>query len=129
MDTPTDDAPGSSVPVEDTPLLGAPAEDDDATRRRNADALFRHGVVLANFAVIFLIELGDRMIAAPLNAIMEDNICHQLNPQLDAFAGDPLCKAPDVQGRLAFIRGWTYAFDAMPGEFLLRDSGRGRSGR
>ncbi|KAK4135841.1 hypothetical protein BT67DRAFT_262663 [Trichocladium antarcticum] len=32
-----------------------------------------------------------------------------------ALSDDPVCKAPDVQGHLAMLRGWQATFDSVPG--------------
>ncbi|KAL1865647.1 hypothetical protein VTK73DRAFT_5121 [Phialemonium thermophilum] len=103
----------------DTPLLGGGSSSSGDGRVVPDDpaALYRQNVVILCFASVLLIELGANIIAPPLNAILERNICREYHPQVarDALADDPLCKYPDVQGRLAMIRGWGGTFDCIPG--------------
>ncbi|KAK4168770.1 major facilitator superfamily domain-containing protein [Cladorrhinum sp. PSN259] len=102
-------------------------------------AQLRPTVILLAFIILFLIELAIGMVAAPTNAIMESIICRQMHPDelllpshsgtvvggiIRHFAGgvflvdNPICKSPDVQGKLAMIRAWGYTFDCLPGILL-----------
>lgn len=84
----------------------------------------RKALVIAIVLVtVFFIELAVVILQAPSNALMEDIICREFlslapststwNP-LAALQGDPRCKVPEVQGRLAMMRGWQSAFDILP---------------
>ncbi|KAL8386886.1 hypothetical protein RB595_010314 [Gaeumannomyces hyphopodioides] len=96
-------------------------------RRQKPARLYRRRVLVTLFSVLMLIELGTVIIQAPINAIMEDNICRQHlargdsdGPAADRGAGpgllldDPRCKGADVQGELAMVRGAQLAFDVVP---------------
>ncbi|KAL8351422.1 hypothetical protein RB601_000556 [Gaeumannomyces tritici] len=97
--------------------------------RQKPARLYRRRVLVTLFSVLILIELGTVIIQAPINAIMEDNICRQhlalgggggpaadrgtdLGPGL--LLDDPRCKDADVQGELAMVRGAQLAFDVVP---------------
>lgn len=99
----------------ETPLLGTgeaadPHGDDPA-------APYRQRVVILSLSIVFLISLGAGLLAPPCNAIMEDIICKDYHPEVVSvgLSNDPVCKNPDVQGRLATIRGWGATFDCLPG--------------
>lgn len=97
-------------------------------------SLDRQNVLVLCFALVVLIELCEYLQIAPMNQAMEEIICRQLHPGASHLAssspspptspihspspgnggGNP-CKGPDVQGKLALLRGWQYAFDSVPG--------------
>ncbi|KLU82888.1 hypothetical protein MAPG_01956, partial [Magnaporthiopsis poae ATCC 64411] len=64
-----------------SPPLPPPSHQDAGGRRKQHHPfqkparLYRRRVLVTLFAVIILIELGNVVIQAPINAIMEDNIC------------------------------------------------------
>ncbi|KAK3996392.1 major facilitator superfamily domain-containing protein [Cladorrhinum sp. PSN332] len=120
--------------TEHTPLL-SPSTQEDATTATNDDDLrtqLRAPVTFLAFTVLFLLELSAGMVVAPTSAIMESIICRHLHPDqllpgenlIRHFAGnlilidDPICKSPDVQGRLAMLRAWGYTFECLPGILL-----------
>lgn len=84
---------------------------------------YRQNVVILCLAIVLLISLGAGVLTPPLNALLEDIICRQYHPEVAVGPGvlsnDPMCKYPDVQGRLAIIRGWATTFDCIPGSHTL----------
>jgi MFS family permease len=74
---------------------------------------------------LFLIAVGDFMIRAPWMRIQEDVVCRSYYtrtfPSLIPNPGGPLepipedrCKVPDVQSKLAMLRGWHQTISCVP---------------
>lgn len=74
----------------------------------------------------FLVEMYDMISIAPLTALLEQRLCRDYyrkhDPSLIApggFLEERLCKLDSVQSELAIVRGWSLAFDALPGNTNL----------
>lgn len=123
-DSDSDDSRSGDVEREaasaETPLLGTEGRSDDP-HDYHPGALFKQNVVILSLVVILLLGLGSGMLTPPANALIEDIICREYHPEVvghhlaNGLSNDPLCKNPDVQGRLANIRGWGATFDCVPG--------------
>ena len=74
----------------------------------------------------FLVEMYDMVTIAPLTSLFEKALCRSYytnpEPSMPGFNG-PIreidCKNDIVQAKLAILRGWKLAFDALPGEQSL----------
>ena len=79
-------------------------------------------VVLIIILSFFLVSIGDYMNRAPWMRIQEDIVCRQYyrntfpNEFENPFHPIPedQCKVPDVQARLAMLRGWDQTFSCIP---------------
>jgi MFS family permease len=71
-------------------------------------------MVIVCFLLSILLEVGLYLIAVPLNAILERNICRNILPGL-LDTDDNRCKEKATQSELSFIRGWQATFDIIPG--------------
>ena len=114
-----DDDDHGTVTAE-TPLLANHTGQNGPTDEPAVDGpgnLYKQNVIVLCLALALLASLGSGLLQPPTNALLEDIICRQHYP--DAVGGflshDKLCRNPDVQGRLASIRGWASTFDAIPG--------------
>ncbi|KAH8879335.1 MFS general substrate transporter [Thozetella sp. PMI_491] len=99
---------------EETPLLAGAADEPDEDPR----ALYRQNVIILVFAILFMLELGATTFTPPLNEIIEDVLCRSYHPEAYgslADQRDEICRSDDVQDSLAMIRGWSAAFDCIPG--------------
>ena len=74
----------------------------------------------------FLVEMYDMISTTPLTAVLEQTLCREYykknDPSLIApgdFMNERLCKLDSVQSELAIVRGWSLAFDALPGSNIL----------
>jgi len=99
---------------EESPLLSQSIPDEPGY-------LYRQNVTLLCYAAIFLAQLGFGMMQPAWNNRMEDIICEGYLPQLDVggppfHGGDPRCRDPAVQGKLAMLRGWQTTVECIPGE-------------
>ncbi|KAI6354288.1 hypothetical protein MCOR25_008682 [Pyricularia grisea] len=120
-------SPSRATDGESSPLL-SPAYDitqeDDDDRKQPAQPvphIHYKRVILLIMATVCLIEMSVVIMQAPANSIMEDVICRNklsLPPASKSgpltLADDPRCKASDVQGELAMMRGWQLALDTLP---------------
>jgi len=106
----------------ETPLLGTEGR-GDTPLAYDPGALYRQNVVILSLVIIFLIGLGSGLLNPPANALIEDIICREYHPEVighrlpNGLTNDPACKNPDVQKRLADIRGWGATFDCVPGSY------------
>ena len=79
-------------------------------------------VVVIIIASLFFISIGDYMNRAPWTRILEDIVCrqyyHRTVPNEFENPFDPIpedrCKVPDVQARVAMLRGWDQTFSCIP---------------
>ncbi|KAK1754313.1 major facilitator superfamily domain-containing protein [Echria macrotheca] len=103
---------------EETPLLVAETETETQPSDNNkpAPALNhrrRRRVVLFIFLIYFLLEFTAGLFIPGYYAILEERICH------DAYSSSPAgekdCKSPEVQGKIAALRGWQTTLEAIPG--------------
>jgi hypothetical protein len=80
-------------------------------------------VLLILFVGLFVVAFGDFMLRAPWMRIQEDIVCRDYYwktfPNEFKNPYDPIpedrCKVPDVQGRLAKLRGWDQTMSCIPG--------------
>ncbi|ROV93801.1 hypothetical protein VMCG_08796 [Cytospora schulzeri] len=103
---------------EETPLLpevntATALEDEEDPRDK-----YKWPVILITFSLIFLLELSVGVSTPAWNALLEKGLCAEAHPELAQIlvAGDDneVCKHPDVQGRLAMYRGWSYTLECVP---------------
>ncbi|KAK1564011.1 major facilitator superfamily domain-containing protein [Colletotrichum navitas] len=115
-----------SRPVNDeeseiTPLIAAPVLRDEShppspdAHRTKSIPRARLSIVATCILLIILIELGAYLATIPLNQVLEDIICHNLNWDLPPNAGESRCKTKAVQNELSIIRGWQSTLDFIPG--------------
>ncbi|GKZ18900.1 hypothetical protein AbraIFM66951_001858 [Aspergillus brasiliensis] len=111
------------IPSETTSLLAghneSPVQPKSVARRAQQ-------VLFLACLIAVTVDFGNYISVAPQLQIYELNICQRLHPEL--FDGDPsrglpsvapsACKAADVQGELALLRGWMSTFDQLPGIIL-----------
>jgi len=105
-----DEAAEEARVTEEAPLLRVDGEDEPKH-------LYRQNTTVLAFAAIFLFELAIGVMTPATNSMMETIICRNFY----SFVGDPLslaedprCKAPEVQGRLAMLRGWQLTIECIP---------------
>lgn len=74
------------------------------------------GLVLTTLCLILLfsIELGAALMVVPTNLVLETSICQRLHGAEEADTFPLICKEPDVQGRLAEVRGWASSLAVLP---------------
>jgi len=105
---------------ETSPLLSPvlpPTRDESPTRHPNF-------VVVATVIIIsiFLVEIGDYMMRAPLARILENIVCRKYYESTSSFIILPIpeedCKIGSIQGELAMLKGWDITFSCIPGLFL-----------
>jgi MFS family permease len=121
--------PGSeadSEPGAATPLL----HDHTATQEHHGPELHHHYknhpkfflVVFVILLSLSFISIGDNMNRAPWMRIQEDIVCrsyykstfpNEFENPLEPIPEDR-CKVPDVQARLAMLRGWDQTFSCIP---------------
>lgn len=95
------------VPCEESPLLPTDLPPDIIPSKS-----IRRRVLLMSVLFLVIVEVGQFIMEAPLQKIMEDVICrnyyadHALRtPRIQ----DNRCKSNHVQEKLAMVRGWTFA--------------------
>lgn len=116
-----DDDLERDLPSAETPLLGSAGErGGDYSDGYDPGVLYRQNVIILSLAMVLLLSLGSQLLIPPTTAIMESIICREYHP--DVVGGGlivtaPVCKHPDVQARLAEIRGWASTFDCIPGSY------------
>ncbi|GKZ39750.1 hypothetical protein AbraIFM66950_001073, partial [Aspergillus brasiliensis] len=111
------------TPSETTSLL---AEHNESPVQPKSVARRAQQVLFLACLIAVTVDFGNYISVAPQLQIYELNICQRLHPEL--FDGDPsrglpsvapsACKAADVQGELALLRGWMSTFDQLPGIIL-----------
>lgn len=127
-----------SEPSASTPLLQSngnttTTEHDHGQRDPNTPTIHHHHkrhpkflkVVFIILASLCLVSVSDYMNRAPWMRIQEDIVCRQYyqhtfpNEFEDPF--DPIpedrCKVPDVQSKLAMLRGWDQTLSCIPSVF------------
>ncbi|KAF7546054.1 hypothetical protein G7Z17_g8707 [Cylindrodendrum hubeiense] len=75
---------------------------------------FRRRVLIMCILFLFIVEVSQFIMEAPLQTIMEDIICRNYYPDHLLRAPriqDHRCKSNDVQKTLAMVRGWSLAFE------------------
>ena len=116
MATAMPDEPDREI-TENTPLLTQTAPEEEEQDPRD---LYSTKVLIMCFVIIFLIEFVVGLCTPAWNAIMEAIICAELNPgiadQITFTDEIPVCKGPEVQGRLAMLRGWSNTIECIPGQ-------------
>ena len=118
-------AAGKDGPNEESPLLGHDVEigSSGTAQIPSRLSLLRRNVYVLAFLLLILIEIGDYLLTAPVNMILESIICRDYYPELAVVGGlsdNPRCKSEAVQSELATLRGWTMTFDYIPGEHWYR---------
>lgn len=73
------------------------------------------GIVTTCILLIILLELGAYLATIPLNQVLEEIICRNLEPHLPPDTDDPRCKDKAVQAELSIVRGWQSTLDFIPG--------------
>lgn len=117
--------PSSPSQDEARPLLNrdasSPSRPSSASPSRLTDSNPRHldrqNVVVLVITTIFLAELGVAILIPALNSMLEDMVCQGYVPRLStgaSLADDPRCKVPQVQTRLAMLRGWQATLECIP---------------
>jgi hypothetical protein len=76
-------------------------------------------LVLYFMAIHFLLAFCEIILVAPLIKLFEDSLCQRHYGFPKVGVGEELCKSPEIQGKLATIRGWKSMFDTIPGEPIL----------
>lgn len=76
-------------------------------------------LVLYFMAIHFLLAFCEIILVAPLIKLFEDSLCQRHYGFRKVDVGEGLCKSPEIQGKLATIRGWKSMFDTIPGEPIL----------
>jgi hypothetical protein len=76
--------------------------------------LYRQNALILSFVCIFVLEVSYGAMVPSINAVMESIICRDYYPSILDPLADPLCKSPEVQGKLAMLRGWQTTFDCIP---------------
>ncbi|GKZ59631.1 hypothetical protein AnigIFM49718_005516 [Aspergillus niger] len=107
------------TPSETTSLLSghneSPVQPKSVTRRAQR-------VLFLACLIAVTVDIGNYISVAPQLQIYELNICQRLHPEVfDNTPGRGLpsvspsaCKAADVQGELALLKGWMSTFDQLP---------------
>ncbi|CAK45233.1 uncharacterized protein An08g00810 [Aspergillus niger] len=107
------------TPSETTSLLSghneSPVQPKSVTRRAQR-------VLFLACLIAVTVDIGNYISVAPQLQIYELNICQRLHPEVfDSTPGRGLpsvspsaCKAADVQGELALLKGWMSTFDQLP---------------
>ncbi|KAJ0336727.1 hypothetical protein COL922a_007618 [Colletotrichum nupharicola] len=75
------------------------------------------GIVTTCILLIILLELGAYLATIPLNQVLEEIICRNLDPHLPPDTDEPRCKDKAVQAELSIVRGWQSTLDFIPGLF------------
>lgn len=126
MATAMPDEPDREI-SENTPLLTQAEDEDVVEQEQDPKDLYRTSVLVLCFIIMFLLSFSVNICTPAWNAIMEAIICGELNPeisdQLTFTDENPICKGPDVQGRLAMLRGWSATIECIPGIFLAMPLG------
>ncbi|KAJ6784610.1 hypothetical protein PWT90_07385 [Aphanocladium album] len=103
---------------ERAPLLhsaeGTPesAENHGATTKNTSPLL--QPSLLFFLLFMFVVELTEPFVDAPMMQIQEDIICRKHHPDIVSGA-DPRCKDTAVQSDLAFLTGWSSSLTLVPG--------------
>ena len=97
--------------IHDADLAGEEAQflPTDLPPQRVRGKASQRYVILMCVQFLFIVEFSQFIMEPPLQAIMEDFVCHEryLDHAVGALqAQDPRCKEPDVQGTLAMTRSW-----------------------
>lgn len=107
---------------ENTPLLTQTDDEHVIEEEEDPRDRYRFSVFSLCFAIMFLLSFSLGICVPAWNAIMEAMICGELNPgvsdQLTLTDENPICKGPDVQGRLAMLRGWSATIECIPGKIF-----------
>jgi MFS family permease len=120
-----DDEPTS----ETTPLVSGGCEPRDLPEGGQTHSSHHHPqffrVASIIITAVFLIEMSDYMIKAPLMRLLEDVICRSYYesaepPSIDLSIPIPEenCKLPGVQSQLAMLKGWDTVISCIPGLLL-----------
>lgn len=122
-----------SEPSDTTPLLQGhttthghgPPPDTPTIRHHHKTHPKFFIVLLIVISSIFFVSIGDNMNQAPWMRIQEDIVCRAYYrstfPNELKYSLDPIpegwCKVPDVQAKLAMLRGWGHTFSCIPSIF------------
>src|SRR5690606_23884856 len=75
--------------------------------------------------LLFMSELFELLLVVPKIRLLEAKICRNYYDLNDPSAYDPdgtvpeiLCKIPEIQARLAHIKGWQVFWEGLPGTTL-----------
>lgn len=99
-------------PAEETPLLAHDLPDTVAPSRG-----YQLKVIAWAMAFIVVVEIGAYLQIPSTYQLMEQIICRKHYPgHVATDAADDVCKAPEVAGELAMIKGWMNSFDCIPRE-------------
>ncbi|PWY81815.1 MFS transporter [Aspergillus heteromorphus CBS 117.55] len=107
------------IPSESTSLLA-----NDHERPTHGKSTSRRGqqVLLLACLVAVTLDFGAYLSVAPQLQLYESIICQRLHPELfdGLLPAAPIasCKAADVQGELAVLKGWMSTFDQLPSIIL-----------
>ncbi|OAA69112.1 Major facilitator superfamily transporter [Cordyceps fumosorosea ARSEF 2679] len=79
----------------------------------------RPPLIVSSLLILLASSLSSILVDTAGNQLVEGAACLQLHPGsvTDPYA-DPVCKALDVQDRLALIAGWEYSWSLAPGLLL-----------
>ena len=70
------------------------------------------------FVLKFLTQFIQGLLELPLLRLVEYAVCRSYSTRSTGMVGEETCKTPAVQDELAFIMGYKWAFDAIPGTNL-----------
>ena len=76
-------------------------------------------VILYFMAVHFLLAFCEMILVAPLIRLFENSLCLRYYDFPKDGVQETLCKAPEIQGPLATIRGWKSSFDMIAGTLVF----------
>lgn len=83
-------------------------------------------ILLCTFTQYFLASFAKHVVEVPFIALLERTICRQYyRSRGDGALRDAqeisgnLCKAVPVQNKLAYVVGWKFSFDALPGKEMF----------
>lgn len=106
---------------EETPLLTASGSSTTADEQDPREK-YRTQVLVLSFLAIFLIEISVGVCTPAWAALIEKGLCSEMNPDIADHLvlgeNNPFCKSPEVQGKLALIRGWNYTIELIPSTSL-----------
>ncbi|KAF6803553.1 MFS transporter [Colletotrichum musicola] len=104
------DADVERRPAEETPLLAHDLPDTVAPSRG-----YQLKVIAWAMTFIVIVEIGAYLQIPSTYQLMEQIICRKHYPgHIATDAADDVCKAPEVAGELAMIKGWMNSFDCIP---------------
>jgi MFS family permease len=104
--------------MENAPLLSDEPHQSPPKPRSSFEMYKNFRTLGVMCVLIFLIETCVILQTAPQTQILEDAICDKYyvgKDSLQPTARLNKCKAGDVQRELAFIKGWQYSLDQVPG--------------